>query len=309
MLPVTVVRKAALVACLMLLGAPAARATATDTSVTIDFERFPGPDGMLGTGDDTFPACDTNGICELLVSQFAGMGITFTSGLLLQSGLFPASSSSNHYVSSSPPDATFSIPVTGISITSYSFWTATLYALDEADNVIASNTLTNPNPGSSFFLGTLSVSTSISIRRFTVLSAGCQIGERCDQILNLDDLVLTLSPSVTGVAIDIKPGGFPNSINPRSHGRIPVAILTTDSFDATTVDPTTVRFGATGTEAAPIRWALEDGDGDGDTDLILYFSTEATGIECGDTNASLTGETVGGQEIEGLDSVNTVGCR
>ena len=28
----------------------------------------------------------------------------------------------------------------------------------------------------------------------------------------------------------------------------------------------------------------------------------------GITNASLTGETVSGQEIEGSDSVNTVGC-
>jgi hypothetical protein len=39
------------------------------------------------------------------------------------------------------------------------------------------------------------------------------------------------------VPIDIKPGSFPNSINPQSKGVIPVAILTTDTFDATTVDP------------------------------------------------------------------------
>jgi hypothetical protein len=198
--------------------------------------------------------------------------------------------------------------VTGISITSYSVWTATLYALDEANNVIASNTLTNPNAGSSFFLGTLSVSTSNPIRRFTVLAGDCQIGEGCDQILNLDDLVLTAISSATRVAIDIKPGSSSNSLNPRSRGRIPVAILTIDSFDASTVDPTTVRFGATGTEAAPVHWALEDVDGDGDTDLILHFKTEAAGTACGDTNALLTGETVGGLEIEGSDSVNTVGC-
>jgi hypothetical protein len=43
--------------------------------------------------------------------------------------------------------------------------------------------------------------------------------------------------------IDIKPGSFPNSINPRSKGVIPVAILTTDTFDATTVDPLSVTFG------------------------------------------------------------------
>ena len=111
------------------------------------------------------------------------------------------------------------------------------------------------------------------------------------------------------VAIDIKPGSFPNSINPRSRGSIPVAILTTNTLDATTVDPTTVRFGRTGTEAAPVQFALEDVDGDGDTDMILHFNTQDTGIVCGDTSASLTGETFGGQAIQGTDSIKTVGCK
>ena len=111
------------------------------------------------------------------------------------------------------------------------------------------------------------------------------------------------------VDIDIKPDSFPNSINPRSTGVIPVAILTTDSFDATTVDPATVLFGATGTEAAAVHSALEDVDGDGDTDMILHFNTQATGIACGDTSASLTGETIDGQMIEGSDSIKTVGCK
>lgn len=173
--------------------------------VTIDFERFPGPDGIIGTADDTFPTCDAHGVCESLGSQFASIGVTFTSGLLFQGALFPGSSSANHYVSSSPLDATFLVPVTGVSITSYSFWTATLYALDEANNVITSSTLTNPAAGSSFFLGTLSVSSSQPIRRFTVLPAGCQIGGgSCDQILNLDNLVLTF-PSTNPPAA----GGIP----------------------------------------------------------------------------------------------------
>ncbi len=111
------------------------------------------------------------------------------------------------------------------------------------------------------------------------------------------------------VGIDIKPGSFPNSINPRSQGVIPVAILTTDTFDATTVDPTTVRFGVTGTEAAPVQSALEDVDGDGDTDMILHFNTQDTGIICGTTSAFLTGETLDGQMIEGSDSIKTAGCK
>jgi len=110
-------------------------------------------------------------------------------------------------------------------------------------------------------------------------------------------------------AIDIKPGSDPNRINPKKKGVIPVAILTTDSFDAATVDETTVLFGPTGTEAAPVHSALEDVDGDGDTDMILHFKTQDTGIRCGDTSASLTGETFSGQALEGSDSIKTVGCK
>lgn len=116
-------------------------------------------------------------------------------------------------------------------------------------------------------------------------------------------------PSVIAVVIDIKPGSFPNSINPKSQGKIPVAILTTDSFDATTIDPTTVLFGRTGAEAAPVHFAFEDVDGDGDTDMIFHFNTQDTGIQCGDTSASLTGETFSGQMFQGSDSVKTAGCK
>jgi hypothetical protein len=111
------------------------------------------------------------------------------------------------------------------------------------------------------------------------------------------------------ISIDIKPGTSLNSINPQSMARIPVAVLTTDTFDATTVDLTTVFFGATGTEAAPVQSAREDIDGDGNIDLILHFKTQDTEITCGDTSASLTGETFSGQAIEGADTIVTVGCK
>lgn len=111
------------------------------------------------------------------------------------------------------------------------------------------------------------------------------------------------------VTIDIKPGSFPNSINPKSKGVIPVAILTTETFNAATVDSTTVLFGPSGTEAAPVKSALQDVDGDGDIDMILHFNTQTTGIQCGDTSATLTGETLDGQMIKGSDDINTVGCK
>jgi len=150
------------------------------------------------------------------------------------------------------------------------------------------------------------------------LASGPWVGGGFDSYLQVfpdGSITLTLTAGALGcgfpvaVSIDIKPGTDPNSINPRSQGMIRVAILTTPTFDATTVDPTTVKFGRTGTEAAPAHWALEDVDGDADLDLVLHFRTQDAGIQCGDTSASLTGQTTGGQAISGFDGVKTVGCK
>ena len=115
-------------------------------------------------------------------------------------------------------------------------------------------------------------------------------------------------PKPIAVNVDIKPGSFPNSIDPKSKGVIPVAILTTDTFDAATVDPLSVKFGPSGATEAQGRGQIEDADGDGDLDLVLRFRTQDTGITCGATAASLTGETFTGQPITGSDSIKTVGC-
>jgi len=129
--------------------------------------------------------------------------------------------------------------------------------------------------------------------------------------VQLEDLVFRVLPgsvSVTEVNIDIRPGSAINSVQPRSRGRISVAIMTTATLDATTVDWTTVRFGATGTEAVPVQTVVKDVNHDEFPDLLLYFDTEETGLQCGDILASLTGQTFDGQLVEGSDSVIIVGC-
>jgi probable HAF family extracellular repeat protein len=111
------------------------------------------------------------------------------------------------------------------------------------------------------------------------------------------------------VAVDFKPGSATNPINPRSNGEVPVAILTTDTFDATTVDAATSAWGLRELRPFPVRVAIEDVNHDGLSDLLLHFNTQDTGIECGATSLSLTGQTFSGQGIRGANSIVTVGCR
>ncbi|PLX28217.1 MAG: hypothetical protein C0600_10085 [Ignavibacteria bacterium] len=123
------------------------------------------------------------------------------------------------------------------------------------------------------------------------------------------------APPVIQVLIDIHPGSTTNPVNPYSMGDTPVAILSTSvadgdafDFDATTVDPSTVEFGPSGATIAHTGGHIEDVDSDGDMDLMLHFSTQATGIACGHTAAILRGQTYGSDDIEGVDVLVTVGC-
>ena len=130
-------------------------------------------------------------------------------------------------------------------------------------------------------------------------------------------LLVNYYPAVFEVAIDIKPGSGPNSINCKNKkGVIPVAILTSNEFDATSVDHTTVRFGKEGTEASEthvkektgeVKRHEEDVDKDGEIDLVFHFRFNETGLDCEDTEAWLTGETFDGQAIEGKDAIRVVG--
>lgn len=106
------------------------------------------------------------------------------------------------------------------------------------------------------------------------------------------------------VQIDIKPGEDPPAINPTSNGKTPVALLSTPTFDATTVDPNSVKFGPNG--ASPVHTSIEDVNGDGIPDLMFQFNTAQTGIAAGDTQACLTGKTTSGLNIVGCDTIQTV---
>lgn len=156
-----------------------AAATASAATVTIDFETMPGADGKLGTADDT-PMADNYVVW--IRDQLTPAGITFSQGSIMQAGFFDGNAQ-NHFLSSTSPIGTFSMPVYGISIESKSYWNATLTAYGASGNVLAMSTL----PPTADAVGLLSVATTEAIASFSVLA------DTPNHILNLDNMVLTVS--------------------------------------------------------------------------------------------------------------------
>jgi hypothetical protein len=103
-----------------------------------------------------------------------------------------------------------------------------------------------------------------------------------------DNVTITVLPLIS-VSVDIKPGSWPNPIQTRSRGVLPVCICGTEDFDVMTVDPASVRLHSEDVEegVAPLRWSWEDVatpyttdyggghalGGDGILDLVFHFDT------------------------------------
>jgi len=143
-------------------------------------------------------------------------------------------------------------------------------------------------------------------------------------VVEFQGQVINYKPGTSGVpvSIDIKPGTDTNSwpCN-KINDDIPVAILSNEGFDATSVDADSVLFGKTGTEAAEVHMKngnakrhVEDVDKDGLLDMVFHFRFGDTGFSCNDNseggksvflNANLTG-TANGTPIMGEDTLRLV---
>ena len=134
------------------------------------------------------------------------------------------------------------------------------------------------------------------------------------QLFSGTDSVKTMGcplTDVNDVDIDIKFHSRRNKIDLRYRRQETIWVTVwsdTDSpFDALQIKKDSVRFGPYG--AKVIKHKVRDYNEDGLADLVLRFEVRRTGIACGDTQASLTGETYDGQRFSGTDSVMPVGPR
>jgi hypothetical protein len=129
---------------------------------------------------------------------------------------------------------------------------------------------------------------------------------------DLTDNVATATLEVfQAVAIDVSPKDPANVVNLTRGGSVTVAILTTDTFNAATVDPRSVCFGDAEAPAERtcieqhVTGHLEDVNKDRRPDLVLHFEVSATGIDVSDTAACLRARTTGGIGLYGCEAITT----
>ena len=118
-------------------------------------------------------------------------------------------------------------------------------------------------------------------------------------------------PTPVTVAIDVKPVDDANKINLSARGLLPVAVLSTDTFDASLFTPemahlsdASTAMGCTGAEA--VRWTYTDVNGDGRLDLVFFFRVQELNLTSSTTAVVLMAHGTYGSttiHIEGTDWV------
>jgi uncharacterized repeat protein (TIGR01451 family) len=192
--------------------------------------------------------------------------------------------------------------------------TASAVAKDELRSIDETFTITCGVPGSQTFTFTNAI----------------QLASSADfdpDATNNNSLVTLTVQCVVPVAINIKPGGFPNAIN--FNGLAPTAVLTTRAgeyglplaFDATKIDAASVRFGPSslvfsgsgGSTAVHLTGHIEDSyelnekTRDRDLDMVLQFPVGNSGLSLVSIQACVKGRFSGPggilYEFFGCDSV------
>ena len=109
------------------------------------------------------------------------------------------------------------------------------------------------------------------------------------------------------VSVDVKPESYPNPINLKSQGLIPVGLLGGAEFSVANVDLSTVQFHPMDRceqAVAPKKSAFTDINHDGYTDIIFHFATQEVRFQPGDSSACLHGTLLDtGRHFCGHDTV------
>ena len=134
-----------------------------------------------------------------------------------------------------------------------------------------------------------------------------EIDEFGRAIIESRSFLMTPVPIPVSVLIDIKPEDDKNTINTKSKGVTPVAIFSTFEFDATFINPESLKLSKANVHQAGInknyQCSIKDIDGDGLVDLLCKFNTADISTVDNNQNISLVVFTYSGEKIEGADQI------
>lgn len=91
---------------------------------------------------------------------------------------------------------------------------------------------------------------AVALTRITLAARGWDFEGYVDNVE-----LLGLGACTSGYSLDIHPTSCPNPLNVKSRGVLPVAILGTEDFDVTDIDPETITLAGA---AQPLRWSFDD---------------------------------------------------
>jgi hypothetical protein len=275
----------------------------------IDFEGIAtvgGEAGIVGLNSDEF-AC--TGLTLDLANSYGNPSVGIPEGTFWQE--FDPTSG----VACLAPDDTgapygvirmvFSSPVAGVGANFLNAASTTSKILVEGDG-LSGQVFIPGGAGPQQFIGIIDTESRIEVAYFYIGYVPPKIDGDGAAI---DDLIFEqIGSCVQQVEIDIRPYCQHNIIFLRSWGTVPVAILSSEEFDATTVDPATVDLAGAGVaywDIFDIFLACErDVNQDGLVDLFCRVEIkDIDPDQIVDGYAFLTGSTYDGQEIEGSDEV------
>lgn len=110
-----------------------------------------------------------------------------------------------------------------------------------------------------------------------------------------------VTPSTLQISIDIKPGsGDLAPINPKSKGKVPVALLGARDFSVDEVDTRTLTFGHSGDESSLFKCGTpSDLNGDLFPDMVCHFENDVAHWDSSDEQGILRGRLTSGKKFEG----------
>ena len=263
------------------------------------------------SGNETVITFDSIAHVEEITTQFAELGATFSGGLFgndsfLIKRLFtnpgngvacnfpgiPRPVSDNITIDFTPPVVRigFNAITNDLDDT-----TITVYKFSGGSQVPTGSITFDTSDTEDRFIG---VEDTEGIDRLVFDAANNALGAICINDFRFEVIV---------VDIDIMPGSDANCFNNNGHGVISTAILSSEVFDATEVNPETVRLegmaikmvGKSGRLLTQIR----DANHDGLDDLVVKIEDEDGVFGSGTTEARLTANTFDGVPILGTDSI------